>query len=50
MGGAPYGGDSLAGQTGGKGLNQRLREHCTLFVPSSQYVLFSAVVLACFNP
>jgi hypothetical protein len=40
MGGAPYGGDSLAGQTGGKGVNQRLREHRTPFVPSSQYVLF----------
>jgi hypothetical protein len=50
MGGAPYGGDSLAGQTGGNGLNQRLMEYCTLFVPGSQYVLFRAPVLACFNP
>src|SRR5690242_2757427 len=35
---APYGGDSLGGQT----VNERRRqsEQCTLFVPRSQYVLF----------
>src|ERR1700687_1091099 len=41
MGGAPYGGDSLAGQTDGEEpRNQRLMEQRTLFVPGSQYVLF----------
>ena len=45
IGGAPYDGDSLEGQTG-----QGLGEHCTLFVPGSQYVLFKAGVLACFDP
>src|ERR1700738_3396699 len=44
MGRAPYGGDSLAGQTGGNDCQgrprQRLMEHCTLFVLGSQYVLF----------
>src|SRR5476651_38821 len=45
IGGAPYGGDSLAGQTGRRegvenGREHRLMEHCTLFVLSSQYVLF----------
>ena len=51
LAGAPYGGDSLAGQT--IALRQRetgRREHCTLFVLSSQYVLFGGGVLACFNP
>src|SRR5450756_1990388 len=38
MGRAPYGGDSLAGQTGG-GQTVDVRQ-CTLFVPGSQYVLF----------
>src|SRR5580704_2137879 len=41
IGRAPYGGDSLAGQTGGDNdRNRWLREQCTLFVPRSQYVLF----------
>src|ERR1700754_2715562 len=39
MGGAPYGEDSLEGQTDG-GLSRGLMEQCTLFVLSSQYVLF----------
>jgi hypothetical protein len=38
MGRAPYGGDSLEGQTGGA-LSRGLMEQCTLFVLSSQYVL-----------
>jgi hypothetical protein len=51
MGGAPYGGDSLAGQTDGEEpRNQRLMEQRTLFVPGSQYVLFVGKVLACFDP
>jgi hypothetical protein len=27
-----------------------IAEHCTLFVPSSQYVLFRTSVMACFDP
>jgi hypothetical protein len=38
MGRAPYGGDSLEGQTAGP--SRGLVEQCTLFVLSSQYVLF----------
>src|ERR1700712_451194 len=40
IGGAPYGEDSLAGQTeGGTNGGTSLMEHCTLFVLGSQYVL-----------
>jgi hypothetical protein len=50
IGGAPYGGDSLAGQTGDdQDRKRRLMEHCTLFVLSSQYVLFGVSVLAPFH-
>jgi hypothetical protein len=45
IGRAPYGGDSLAGQTAASSW-----KHRTLFVPGSQYVLFSEAVLACFDP
>jgi hypothetical protein len=38
MGGAPYGEDSLEGQTA-VALSRGLMEQCTLFVLSSQYVL-----------
>jgi hypothetical protein len=38
MGRAPYGGDSLEGQTDGR-LSRGLMEQCTLFVLRSQYVL-----------
>jgi hypothetical protein len=48
IGGAPYGGDSRAGQTG-QSLNQRLMEQCTLFVLGSQYVLFWDAVYAPFS-
>ena len=48
IGRAPYGGDSLAGQTGGGELSRW--EHCTLFVLSSQYVLFAGRVLSVFEP
>src|SRR5436305_2772014 len=41
MGRAPYGEDSLAGQMAGA-LSRCLMEQCTLFVLSSQYVLFLA--------
>src|SRR5664279_680282 len=42
IGRAPYGGDSLAGQTGRRWTTRRVwpMEQCTLFVLSSQYVLF----------
>jgi hypothetical protein len=55
MGGAPYGGDSLAGQTGGNAgeselRRQRLMEQRTLFVLGSQYVLLRNRVLAPFDP
>jgi hypothetical protein len=33
MGGAPYGGDSLAGQTGGEGLAKGLISYCRNTVP-----------------
>src|SRR3954471_7527574 len=55
IGGAPYGGDSLAGQKGrGKGqlierdtqVMEQLMEQCTLFVPGSQYVPLEIRVLA----
>jgi hypothetical protein len=49
MGGAPYGEDSLEGQTDG-GLSRGLMEQCTLFVLGSQYVLKNIWVLACFDP
>jgi hypothetical protein len=49
MGGAPYGEDSLEGQTDG-GLSRGLMEQCTLFVLSSQYVLKNIWVLAPFDP
>jgi hypothetical protein len=51
MGGAPYGGDSLAGQTAGKlSGNRLLLGSCTSFVLCSQYVLFGKEVLAPFDP
>src|ERR1700742_3080281 len=49
MGRAPYGGDSLEGQTDGR-LSRGLMEQCTLFVLRSQYVLTNNSVLACFDP
>jgi hypothetical protein len=45
IGGAPYGGDSLAGQTGAdkpqvmEQVLEQAMEQCTLFVLGSQYVL-----------
>jgi len=45
MGRAPYGGDSLEGQTDGR-LSRGLMEQCTLFVLSSQYVLKNIWILA----
>jgi hypothetical protein len=55
MGGAPYGGDSLAGQTGGntdapERKRQKPMEQCTLSVLGSQYVLLRNWVLSVFNP
>jgi hypothetical protein len=55
MGRAPYGGDSLVGQTGGTTTSGNrgwlaLMEQRTLFVLGSQYVLLVGVVLACFDP
>src|ERR1700712_5316540 len=49
--GAPYGGDSLAGQTDREiSGNRLLMKVCTIFVLCSQYVLFEKAVLACFDP
>src|SRR3954464_5815436 len=48
IGGAPYDGDSLEGQTRQQ-LCQHLGEQCTLFVLGSQYVLLEEKVLACFD-
>src|ERR1700712_275244 len=48
MGGAPYGEDSLEGQTAGP--ESGLMEQRTLFVLSSQYVLLTKWALACFDP
>jgi hypothetical protein len=45
IGGAPYEGDSLEGQTGGSVWKNR-----TLFVPGSQYVLFIGPATAHFPP
>src|ERR1700759_2405118 len=53
IGGAPYGGDSLAGQTGAAVENRaidQLMEPRTTFVLCSQYVLFPRRVLAPFHP
>src|SRR5664279_584898 len=47
IGRAPYGGDSLAGQTGGGGYPATvLMEQRTLFVLGSQYVLLGLSVMA----
>src|SRR5471030_2465708 len=48
IGRAPYGGDSLAGQTGEESLDRP--ELCTTFVLRSQYVLLLNPVLAPFHP
>src|SRR5438132_3743747 len=48
IGRAPYGGDSLVGQTVGE-LGRVMWEYRTLFVPGSQYVLFGEAVMACFR-